>query len=442
MGLFGTDGVRGPAGFGILGADGALRLGAAFADALEPTTGCLAIARDTRRSGAMLAAAVTAGALARGWAVLDLGVIPTPGLSWVLSQETRLDGGVMITASHNPAADNGLKLFAAGGGKVSDALQGAVESRFAALAAGLPDGSDIGERRDGSDRLGRWLDSMPQGGLVGRRIVADSACGAGHRALPAALAACGAEVVVMNPAPDGVNINDGCGAVHPGQLARRVQSEGAWAGVALDGDGDRIALVDEQGVVHDGDAIVGFLAKAMQREGTLRGGAVAGTVTTNSGLGRFLADLDLDLVRTPVGDRHVAAALRERDLNLGGESSGHILTPDLCPSGDAIRVALEVLRRIEGPVSLALGAVPRDPSAKRSVRVGDRPALESVPALSAVMAEAEEALAAAGARQLLRYSGTEPLLRIQVEGPDRDLVERWADRLAAAARESLPGARA
>jgi len=438
--IFGTDGVRGPAGVGPLSAQGALSLAAAYGATLraEGDDGSVVIARDTRESGAMLAAAVSAGLSSAGVAVVDLGVLPTPALSWWLHARPEHAGGVMITASHNPWQDNGLKLFAAGGGKSPDRVQQAAEHRVGAPVATAAFGG-VSRR----DVLEPYLASLGAPGrpLAGLTVVADSAAGAAWRALPSALANLGAEVLPGSPEPNGRNINEGWGAVHPGALAAEVVRTGAWAGVALDGDGDRVTLVDQEGEVHDGDAILGFLAAEMQSAGVLPGDVVVGTVTTNSGLERFLSARGISLLRSDVGDRHVAALMAESGARLGGESSGHVLTPDTCPTGDGLRVALDVLVRVASrgeSLSATLGVVPRDPSAKRSVRVGSRPPIDSVAPLASLMREADVALSAAGARQLLRYSGTEPVLRIQVEGPQLDLVERWADRLAACVRDSIP----
>ena len=439
MSLFGTDGVRGPAGEGPLSSLGALRLAACFAGALGEAT-AVAIARDTRRSGDMLSAAVVAGLCGAGLDVHDLGVLPTPALSWYLAEHPELAGGIMITASHNAWPDNGLKFFAAGGTKVADAVQDATASAW-------QDGSNgptapPGARHDVAEVAERgYLASLVAAvdSLQGTKVVVDTASGAAWRVLPAALDAAGAEVIDIAPPPTGTNINDGLGAVHPGVMAAAVVTHGAHAGIAVDGDGDRIMLADPTGQVHDGDAILGFLAADMRAEGTLRGGCVVGTKTTNSGLGQYLAQQDLQLLRSDVGDRHVAALMASSGANLGGETSGHVLTPDLCPTGDGSRVALDVLRRARGR-SLAdlLGAVPRYPVGKASVRVAERPPLDSLPALAELTDAANTALAAVGGRTLLRYSGTEPILRIQVEAPDAADATGWAERLAACARECIP----
>jgi len=382
-------------------------------------------------------------------AVVDLGVLPTPGLSWWLAECGDLAGGIMITASHNPWHDNGLKLFAGNGGKVSDALQRRCEQLFEAGAAATDEGEadDPLDVRDlHGEAFRRYLASLGRtlpgpGTLQGRRVVADTAAGAAFEILPLALSNAGAEVVSCAPAPDGRNINAGWGAVEPEAMAQRVVEEGAWAGVAVDGDGDRIMLADELGRVHDGDVLVGFLAAAMQDDGTLRGDQVVGTVTSNGGLESFLSARGLRFIRTSVGDRNISAAMTEHGLNLGGESSGHILTPDLCPTGDGTRVALHLLALAaahSAPLSQLLGEVPSFPAANRKVRVGARPPLESLPVLQAAVVRCEQRLTPAGGRLLLRYSGTEPILRVLVEGPDESLVEECADELAVAAASSLP----
>lgn len=440
MSLFGTDGVRGPAGTGLLAPVPATRLAFAFGRAAG---GDIAVARDTRQSGPMLHGAVVAGLTTAGCTVHDLGVLPTPALAWYLAQQGTLAGGLMITASHNAWPDNGLKFFAADGTKISDAAQAACEASYAAIVAGEAqvEGLPAAVVDVHFDARRGYLESLAGGReLQGRSVVVDHASGAGWQVLGAALKASGALTLPLAPAPDGTNINEGTGAVHPEAAAERVVAAGAWAGVVLDGDADRIAIVDERGTVHDGDAIVGFLATTWKEAGTLAGDVVVGTITSNGGLEIYLRERGLRLERTPVGDRHVAQAMERLGANLGGESSGHVLTPDRCPSGDGTRVALMVLReaaRQDRPLSELLGAVPRFPSSKRKVAAAHKPPLDGLADLQAAIAEADVALEPSGGRTLLRYSGTEPVLRVQVEGPDGDLVEAWADRLAAAAAAAI-----
>lgn len=467
MSIFGTDGVRGRAGHGLLAVAGARAIGRAFAGVL-PGSPLVAVARDTRESGAWLMDAVVGGLLEGGASVQDLGVFPTPALSWWVGRQPQVSAGVMVTASHNPWTDNGIKLLGPDGRKAQDSLQDACEAAIAAAGALEADAAarggggtqgdpctagDVAGAGSGpppgrlSDRAGQaraeWVASLlagRQGCLEGRLVVADDAAGAAWQILAPVLEACGAAVLRAAPEPDGRNINDGVGAVHPEAAARLVAERGAWGGVVLDGDGDRVQLVDEAGRVHDGDAILGFLAERMAADGTLRGGAVTGTITTNGGLESFLRDRGIGLIRAEVGDRHVASAMDACGCNLGGEYSGHVLTPDLCPTGDGIRVALLVLgaaAAMGAPLSALLGGVPHFPSSYRKVpESGPRlPAgrIAEHPAVAAIALEVERG----GGRTLIRWSGTEPLLRVQVEGPSPDLVEAWADRLADAAGAAL-----
>ncbi len=445
MGMFGTDGVRGRAGIGPLSAAGALRLAAAFTDALGEGPHTVAVARDTRASGPLIASAVAAGVASRGGNVLDLGVLPTPGLSWFVAHRPDITAGLMITASHNPWHDNGVKLFGADGGKVDDAVQADCAARYEAAAgddAGDPGSIGTAAEEARAAYLADLVASAPADALAGRAIVADSASGAGEGLLEQLLEALGARVVSFAPPSDGRNINRGVGAVHPEALAARVTAEGAWAGVALDGDGDRIMLVDEAGAVHDGDAILGLLAEQEHRSrpGGLPAGIVVGSVMSNGGLAVWLTQLGLGLIRAPVGDRHIAAAMKERGAVLGGETSGHVLTPEECPTGDGLRVAVRILAGAAATgssLSSLLGRIPRFPVANRKVAAGDKPPLETLASFQSTLAEADEALGAVGGRRLVRYSGTEPVLRILVEGPRRELVDSWADRLAASAQEAL-----
>lgn len=444
--MFGTDGVRGPAGEGMLTAEECLRLGAALVAMLggEVRVG---LARDTRRSGPVLCASVAAGIQAAGGVAVDLGVLPTPGLALAVESDPEMAAGVMVTASHNPWRDNGLKLFGSDGHKISDEQQARLEEIYLEARqgdrvplAGRSPGRLENEASRATENYVRRLLAGARERLDGRTIVVDHAAGAAHTVLPRLLRELGAEVVLVAPEPDGCNINEGVGAVHPEAAATRVREVGAWAGVVVDGDGDRIYLIDELGEIHDGDAVVGALAAAMQDEGSLRGDVVVGTITTGAGLERFLTERGLRLHRTPVGDRFVAAGMEEQDSNLGGESSGHVLTPDLCPSGDGSRVAVDLLGRVAAagnPLSMVLGVVPRFPIARHKVAAGSRPPLESLTELQSVLAAATEELREVGGRHLLRYSGTEPVLRVQVEGMDADLVEAWAQRIAQAAQGAI-----
>lgn len=448
--IFGTDGIRGQAGEGALSSLESLRLGAAFTECLGVADPQILVARDSRESGELLAGSVGAGIRAAGGAVVDLGVLPTPALALLLESLEGCAAGVMVTASHNPWQDNGLKFFWGDGSKLSDDAQRRCEQLYleardanTVTGAGRPAGALEDRAAWALSTYSASLVAGARTSFEGRKVVVDHASGAAALLLPEVLRSLGAEVVEAAPPPDGRNINRGTGAVHPENAAGQVRQVGAWAGIVVDGDADRIVLIDELGTIHDGDAILGALASALQQEQALRGGAVVGTVTTGAGLQVFLGDLGLKLIRTPVGDRHVAAAMDREGCNLGGESSGHVLTPDLCPSGDGSRVAIEVLgRAIEAGLapSELLGVVPRFPVAHRKVPAGARPALESLEPLQQILVEAARELSSCGGRHLLRYSGTEPVLRIQVEGERSDLVEAWADRLAQAAEQSIASA--
>ncbi|HCP46571.1 MAG TPA: phosphoglucosamine mutase [Deltaproteobacteria bacterium] len=453
MGLFGTDGIRGRAGEGPLSPGSVHRIGQAMGEVLRSASGQteVVVARDTRESGEAQQAALAAGLEEAGARVIDLGILPTPALSWHLGQAQGLAGGVMITASHNQWHDNGLKLFGSDGAKVADALEDACEARYLELVEGsgeaeLSDTPDPGHARTESQHAQvqeAYLASLTcPSDLTGRSVVVDSAAGATWHTLPAAFRSAGAQVDHISPEPNGRNINHNCGATQPESLAAAVVRQGAWGGVAVDGDGDRLILVDELGAIHDGDIILGVLADAMKQMGLFRGEAVVGTVTTNGGLAEFLKGLDLSLIRTDVGDRHVARRMLQEGCNLGGESSGHILTPDLCPTGDGTRVALWLLGHAsqqDQRLSTLMSTVPRYPVANRKVDARHKPQLSGLSGLQDAVTEVEEALDNRAGSVLLRYSGTEPVLRIRVEGPDGDLVQRCADRLAACAAQALAG---
>ena len=448
--MFGTDGVRGPAGQGVLTALECLRLGATLTSLWAGERPSIALARDTRQSGALLASSVAAGISAAGGTPLDFGVLPTPALALLVESLPDCVAGLMITASHNPWPDNGLKFFGADGHKLGNARQEQLEQAYRKArdvgevpGAGCAPGA-VEDRAAWAHAA--YVDALVGGArcrLDGLKLVVDHASGAAAAVLPEVLESLGAEVLNVAPVPDGCNINEGTGAVHPQRAAEAVRANAAWGGVVVDGDADRIFLVDEAGTIHDGDAILGALAGAMQAEGALRGGGVVGTVTTGAGLESFLGARGLTLLRTPVGDRHVAEAMDREGFNLGGEASGHVLTPDCCPSGDGTRVAVDVIgRAVSAGQSLAelLGEVPRFPVAHRRVDAGDRPPLGALESLQVVLREADAALRAVDGRQLVRYSGTEPILRVQVEGKDQDRVEAWADRIASAAADAIVGA--
>ena len=352
-GMFGTDGVRARVNTGAMTAEAVVRLALAsgrwFIDNNpEQRTGrpLVVIGKDTRVSGYMIEAALVAGFTSIGMDCRLLGPMPTPGVAY-LTMSLRAHLGVMISASHNPFEDNGIKLFGPDGFKLDDEIEDGI-SRLAAGSIELSEPAALGRAARMLDSVGRYVEfaksTLPSDvRFDGLKIVVDCANGAAYRTAPDTLRDLGAAVIAMANEPDGFNINDGCGAVHPQALADRVRQEGADIGIALDGDADRLILVDENGHVIDGDQVLACLARSMQEAGTLTGGGIVGTVMTNGGIEPFLAGLGLDLHRTKVGDRYVLERMRQQGINLGGESSGHVLMTSLSTSGDGLIAALQML---------------------------------------------------------------------------------------------------
>jgi phosphoglucosamine mutase len=428
---FGTDGIRGVAGQPPLTPGLVLRLGRAIARRFP---GLVVVGRDTRRSSPALRDAISAGLLVDGADVIDLGVLPTPAVPTEALRRGAA-AGVMITASHNPFRDNGIKVFGPAGDKVDDATEEALEAAVDGMDADEP-GPGMGRwREDAAAARAAYLERLLPHGRHGEglRVLVDAANGAASAFAGPALSACGAAVQVVADAPDGENINAGCGATHPETLAARVRAGGADLGVTLDGDADRCLMIDERGRTVDGDVLLALLA--LQR-GADR---LVGTVMSNEGVVQYLAGRGVRMHRAPVGDRNVLAMMRALGCELGGEESGHVIQLDRGPAGDGLATALAAieLRALTGRSLAELADdVPRYPAVKRAIRVAAKLPLAQVPALVDAMADADLALAGRG-RQLLRYSGTEPVLRILVEGEDRQRVEQTCDRLARAAEAAL-----
>ena len=427
MGYFGTDGVRGRAGVAKLAPEVVVRL--ARAAALATDAKRAVVGRDTRSSGHALEAAVVAGLSHAGCDAELVGVLPTAGTSW-WTADTEADLGLMITASHNPHPDNGLKLFGADGTKLADAVQAEVEARMDDAPEAPERWGRVrhveGAREAFADLL---LSTVPAGALKGLSVVLDAANGAGSALAPDVLRRAGAEVHAIGTAPDGTNINAGVGSTHPETLAREVVARGADVGVALDGDADRLILADETGQVIDGDQILALLADAHDAP------ALVSTVMSNLGLQRHLEEQGKTLHRTAVGDRHVAKLLRETGLPVGGEPSGHLLLPAVLPTGDGTLAALQALAALRGrKASDALRLFTPVPQLLRNVRYtpgdGGASPLERADVRDAI-AKAEAGLQGRG-RILVRLSGTEPLVRIMVEGDDMGEVEAVAKTLAEA----------
>ena len=442
--LFGTDGIRGTANRAPMDAMTALRLGQAAGRYFNRGTHRhrVVIGKDTRLSGYMLEPALTAGFIGAGMDVVIVGPLPTPAIA-LLTRSHRADLGVMISAIHNPYEDNGIKLFGPDGLKLSDQQEAEIE----ALMQGDLSGAQVGPARLGrasrlEDAAGRYIEAakatFPRGlTLEGLRIVVDTAHGAAYRVAPTVLWELGAEVVRIGDAPDGFNINQGCGSTAPGRLAELVRERRADLGIALDGDADRVVLVDETGRLVDGDQILALIARSWHAEGRLKGDAVVATVMSNMGLERFLAARGLGLLRTAVGDRYVGERMREAGCNLGGEQSGHMIMSDFGTTGDGLVAALQVLSVLVAERSRASEALHGfDPLPQRLVNVrfdGARASPLKDPAVIEEIARHERRLGARG-RVLIRASGTEPVIRVMAEAEEEGLVEETVQALAEAIR--------
>jgi len=451
--LFGTDGVRGVAGE-FLTAELTLALGRAAttragADVENDRPRVLVI-RDTRASGEMLEAAVAAGVAAAGGIALLGGVLPTPAAP-LLIRRYGFDLGVVLSASHNPWRDNGVKFFGADGDKLSDAVEEQIEALLEEPAAGPGGASGFAEVGSVAQLHGTLEDYLRELhvrfkdlDLHGRRILLDCANGATYRAAPEIFRRLGAHVDVLAEEPDGRNINDGCGSTHIEGLADAVRAGGHDAGFAFDGDGDRVLAVDRDGVVVDGDELIALAALHLKRDGRLPGSGVAVTVMTNYGFHTAMAAAGIEVATTAVGDRYVLEALRERGWALGGEQSGHIIELGFAPSGDGIASALLTLEALRGGDLAERHAMEKLPQTLVNVRLPDRAAVERAAAgeeMAAAVEREQDALAGRG-RVLVRASGTEPLLRVMVEAPSAEEAEevcgRLVERAQAAAVELAP----
>ena len=440
--LFGTDGVRGTSNTPPMDAATALRLGQAAGRFFSrgKHRHRVVIGKDTRLSGYMIEPALTAGFAGAGMDCVLVGPLPTPAIA-LLTRSLRCDLGVMISASHNPYQDNGIKLFGPDGLKLSDGQEAAIEEMMDGdLAGSLAAPPALGRVQRLEDAGGRYKEavksSFPKGlSLEGLRIAIDCANGAGYRVAPTVLWELGAEVVPIGVSPDGTNINRECGSTAPQRIADLVRERRADIGIALDGDGDRLAVVDETGGLVDGDQIIGAVAQSWLADGRLSGGEVVATVMSNLGLERFLEGIGIGLVRTRVGDRYVGEAMRERGLNLGGEQSGHVIMSDFGTTGDGLVAALQILAVIARSGRKA-SEVCRcfDPLPQRLVNVrhgGGSP--HEHEAVLAEISEVEQMLGNRG-RLLVRPSGTEPLIRVMAEAENDALVAEAVSRVVAVIR--------
>ena len=437
---FGTDGVRGRVGAPPMTPGFVRRLGRAAARALARNgrPPAVLIGGDTRESGPALAGALAAGLADAGARAVPGGVLPTPAAAWLAGRDPALDAAAVLSASHNPYQDNGIKLFGAGGDKLPDAAEAAVEAALEAEPepAGPPPAPM--PLRDEEARLAAYLAfcraTAPGLDLSGRHLLVDCAHGAAHAAAPRLFRALGARVTAVGAAPDGRNINAGCGATCPEHAQAETRACGAELGLSLDGDGDRLLMIDEDGAVADGDDLLYVLARARQAAGTL-GGGVAGTEMSNLGLERALAARGIPFARAAVGDRHVLALLRARGWRLGGETSGHVICRELAPAGDGLLTALQTLAALAAlgqTLAAARAGLQKRPQAMLNVPRAEGGGEDGAAAAAAAAADARAQLGRRG-RVLVRPSGTEPLLRIMVESEDAGEAGRLARAIAAAA---------
>ncbi|MCT4684241.1 MAG: phosphoglucosamine mutase [Roseicyclus sp.] len=443
--LFGTDGVRGRANTHPMTAEMALRLGAAAGRYFRrdgSRAHRVVIGKDTRLSGYMLENALTAGFTSTGMNVLLLGPVPTPAVG-LLTPSMRADVGVMISASHNPATDNGIKFFGPDGFKLSDEAEMEIE----ALVAGefeAAQAQNIGRAKRIDDGRFRYVErvksTFPQGlTLDGLKVVIDCANGAAYRAAPEVLWELGAEVIPLGVSPDGFNINAGVGSTAPEAAAAKIRETGADVGICLDGDADRVILLDETGAVADGDQIMALFAARWAEEGRLKGQTLAATVMSNLGLERFLGERAIKLHRTAVGDRYVVEAMRAHGLNLGGEQSGHIVMTDYATTGDGLIAGLQFLGemvRTGRPASRLARSFETVPQLLKNVRYAAGQAPLDLPAVQAAIAAGEAKLEGQG-RLLIRKSGTEPLIRVMAEAEDEALMLAVVDEIVGAVEAAV-----
>ncbi len=442
--LFGTDGVRGEAGT-FLSAELATALGRAATSSLEAQRPQVLIVRDTRESGPMLEAALAAGIAAAGGEALLGGVLPTPAAA-ILVRRLGLDLAAVVSASHNPYGDNGIKFFSTQGVKLDDADEARIEALLEEGGRGftriegesstaMPEPGRVRELEGGLADYLRDLQAAFPLDLSGRRVALDCAHGATFRAAPEIFRRLGAEVDLLGVEPDGRNINAGCGSTHIDALAERVAGSEAEIGFAFDGDGDRVLAVDGEGRVHDGDELIALAARGMAARGELRGGVVV-TVMSNYGFHQAMEEAGIDVAVTQVGDRYVIDEMRRRNWKLGGEQSGHIIASDIVSTGDGIAAALMTMRELGGAALAAAAPMQKLPQKLVNVEVAEREAVAGATGVWTAVEREEKGLEGRG-RVLLRPSGTEPLVRVMVEAPSVEEADSVCERLVTVVREEL-----
>ncbi len=452
--IFGTDGVRGVANVEPVTAETALKLGRAAAHVftqLNPRTlpegsrPKIVLGKDTRRSGYMLENALVAGITSLGVDVLIIGPLPTPGVAYI-TRSLRADAGIVLSASHNPYEDNGIKFFRHDGYKLDDQVEGLIEDLvFTGKIDNIrPTAGNIGRAARIDDALGRYVEfakrSFPRDmSLEGMRVAVDVANGAAYKSTPCILRELGAEVAVAHNEPNGMNINDGCGSTHPDEIQRIVEASDADVGITHDGDADRVLLCDENGEIVDGDEILAIAALDLLKSSQLRDNTLVATVMSNSALDEAIAANGGKVIRAKVGDRYVIEEMMKKNLNLGGEQSGHIIFRDFTTTGDGIISALQILRIMHEtgqPLSKLKKCLEKYPQAQRDLVVKSKPPIEELHEVVKLRDEVERELAGKG-RVLLRYSGTESKIRLLIEGREFDKIDKHANRIADAIQTAI-----
>ena len=444
MKLFGTDGVRGLAGKDLdvfVAMKLAMAAGIYFRQAAK--TNKILVGKDTRRSGYMIENALVSGLTAVGYNVIQIGPMPTPAIAF-LTEDMRCDAGIMISASHNPFEDNGIKFFDAHGDKLGEKAEAAIEKIYfdeKCLMKGRKTGKEIGSSKRIDDVIGRYIvhlkNSFPTDmTLNGIRIVLDTANGAAYKVAPTVFGELGADVIVINDKPNGYNINDKCGAMHPEGLAEKVKEYRADIGFAFDGDADRLVVVDENGLQIDGDKLIGALALHLKKEEKLKNDCVVATVMSNQGFEDFLGKHGIKLIRSNVGDKYVLEEMKKHDCVLGGEQSGHVIFGDYAKTGDGLVTALQTIAMIlrsGKKASEMLNPFDLYPQKLTNVKVVEKKPLDSIKGFEALQKEVQSD----GLRSLIRYSGTENKLRILLEGQDAEKIEAWMEKLVTFFRRAL-----
>jgi len=431
MKLFGTDGVRGKAGE-FLTPFLAMKLAMAFGESIEKKTGKILVGKDTRRSGYMIENAIVSGLTAIGYNVIQIGPMPTPAIAF-LTEDMRCDGGIMISASHNPYYDNGIKFFDSYGNKLSNKIEEKIEKKYFENSFSLKTEKEIGKSKRIDDVIGRYIvhikSSFPKHlNLNGIRIVVDTANGASYKVAPTIFSELGAEVITINDRPDGFNINENSGALHPEFLAKKVLEYRADIGFALDGDADRLVVVDEKGNIVDGDKLLGSLAYYLNTKNKLKNSAIVVTVMSNGALEEFLKKKNIKVYRSKVGDKYVLEVMKEKDLNFGGEQSGHIIFSDYAKTGDGlISALLSIAYMIESKkkASEAFNLFNLYPQVQDNIIVSSKVPIESIKGSKELLDE----ITKNGYRYLVRYSGTENKLRLLVEGEDIKKAKEFLNNL-------------